>query len=181
MSNGCRPCTINSCSRRSVIQVTISLKIAYPRATHPIKPPCFREAQNLGYELVLWLDASIRIKKPIDRLFDIVAPLETAPHLAAIYAESLFQSIANTTVVSEWQEAGRQHSCLTPFGAIVHHAVHGAPAVEAGRGVRLFLSPGRPALRVDPWIPRCFVGIGLSDTVNNQRIRRQLWRMSIQR
>jgi hypothetical protein len=36
------------------------------------KPFCFREAQNRGYELVLWLDASIRIKRPMDQLFDLL-------------------------------------------------------------------------------------------------------------
>jgi len=36
------------------------------------KPFCFSEAAKAGYRLVLWLDASIRVKRPLDPLFDII-------------------------------------------------------------------------------------------------------------
>lgn len=36
------------------------------------KPFCFEEAYKLGYELIMWIDASILIKKPIDILFNMI-------------------------------------------------------------------------------------------------------------
>jgi hypothetical protein len=37
------------------------------------KPLCFRAAAQLGYDLILWLDASIWIKRPLDPLFALIA------------------------------------------------------------------------------------------------------------
>jgi len=36
------------------------------------KPFCFLEAYQKGYRLIMWMDASIKIKKPIDELFDVI-------------------------------------------------------------------------------------------------------------
>ena len=36
------------------------------------KPVCFYEAQKRGYHLVLWLDASIKIKRPLEPLFELM-------------------------------------------------------------------------------------------------------------
>ncbi len=36
------------------------------------KPFCFHEAANAGHNLILWLDASIRIKQRIDPLFEMI-------------------------------------------------------------------------------------------------------------
>jgi hypothetical protein len=36
------------------------------------KPFCFYEVQKRGYELVLWLDASIKIKRPLEPLFELM-------------------------------------------------------------------------------------------------------------
>jgi hypothetical protein len=37
---------------------------------YAFKPFCFYEAHKLGYQLILWMDASIVIKQPIERLFE---------------------------------------------------------------------------------------------------------------
>lgn len=36
------------------------------------KPFCFQEARRLGYEQVLWLDAAVEIKQPLEPLFAII-------------------------------------------------------------------------------------------------------------
>jgi hypothetical protein len=36
------------------------------------KPFCFHEVQHQGYQLVLWMDASIEIKKPLESLFELI-------------------------------------------------------------------------------------------------------------
>jgi len=36
------------------------------------KPFCFYEAQKRGYQLVLWLDASIKIRQPLGSLFELI-------------------------------------------------------------------------------------------------------------
>ena len=35
-------------------------------------PFCFYEAHKLGYQLILWMDASIIVKQPIERLFELI-------------------------------------------------------------------------------------------------------------
>jgi hypothetical protein len=37
------------------------------------KPFCFQEAHRLGYQYILWLDASIRIKQPLEPLFELIS------------------------------------------------------------------------------------------------------------
>ena len=41
-------------------------------APYAFKPFCFYEAHTLGYQLILWMDASIIVKQPIERLFEII-------------------------------------------------------------------------------------------------------------
>jgi hypothetical protein len=41
-------------------------------APFAFKPFCFQEAQTRGYNLVLWVDSSIKIKRPIDPLFKLI-------------------------------------------------------------------------------------------------------------
>jgi len=36
------------------------------------KPVCFYEAQKRGYQMVLWLDASIKIRRPLGSLFELI-------------------------------------------------------------------------------------------------------------
>ena len=36
------------------------------------KPFCFYEVQQRGYQLVLWMDASIKIRKPLEPLFALI-------------------------------------------------------------------------------------------------------------
>jgi hypothetical protein len=36
------------------------------------KPFCFDEVQQQGYQLILWMDTSIQIKKPIEPLFELI-------------------------------------------------------------------------------------------------------------
>lgn len=37
------------------------------------KPFCFLEAQQLGYQLILWMDASIKIRRPLESLFESIS------------------------------------------------------------------------------------------------------------
>jgi len=39
---------------------------------HAFKPFCFYEAKKRGYDIVLWLDASVKIQKPIEPIFDLI-------------------------------------------------------------------------------------------------------------
>lgn len=42
------------------------------QANCAFKPFCFREAQKRGYQLLLWMDASIKIKQPLEPLFELM-------------------------------------------------------------------------------------------------------------
>ena len=41
------------------------------QAPYAFKPFCFCEAHKIGYQLVLWMDASIIIKQPVEHLFEL--------------------------------------------------------------------------------------------------------------
>lgn len=57
----------------------IAWKKQYPEGSpthqqvpYAFKPFCFYEALKLGYQLILWIDASILIKQPIEPLFELM-------------------------------------------------------------------------------------------------------------
>jgi len=44
----------------------------HQKIIYAFKPFCFLEAKKKGYQLVLWMDASIKIKQPIEPLFELM-------------------------------------------------------------------------------------------------------------
>jgi hypothetical protein len=44
----------------------------FSQAPFAFKPFCFDQAQAKGYELALWLDSSIKIKRPVTSLFELI-------------------------------------------------------------------------------------------------------------
>ncbi len=45
---------------------------SFLEAPYAFKPYCFEEARAAGFDVALWLDSSIKIKRPIDTLFELI-------------------------------------------------------------------------------------------------------------